>query len=63
MTMKGLAMRSPAQRSAAFRFPAHSIAGRAGTSLKHEHAIPWGHRLAPGRSRTAKAPAVKMQAR
>jgi uncharacterized protein len=37
MTMKGLAMRSPAQRSAAFRFPAHSIAGRAGTSLKHEH--------------------------
>jgi len=35
--MKGLAMRSPAQRSAAFRFPAHSIAGRAGTSLKHEH--------------------------
>jgi len=35
--MKRLAMRSAAQASAAFRFPAHSIAGRAGTSLKHEH--------------------------
>jgi uncharacterized protein (UPF0276 family) len=35
--MKRLAMRSTAQASAVFRFPAHSIAGRAGTSLKHEH--------------------------
>jgi uncharacterized protein len=35
--MKRLAMRSAAQASAVFRFPAHSIAGRAGTSLKHEH--------------------------
>jgi hypothetical protein len=34
--MKGLAMRSAAQASA-FRFPAHSIAGRVGTSFKHEH--------------------------
>jgi uncharacterized protein len=37
MTMTGLAVRSAAQTSAAFRFPAYSIAGRAGTSLKHEH--------------------------
>jgi Protein of unknown function (DUF692) len=37
MTMKRLAMRSAAQPSAFLRFPAHSIAGRAGTSLKHEH--------------------------
>jgi uncharacterized protein (UPF0276 family) len=35
--MKGLAMRSAAQASAVLRFPAHSIAGRVGTSLKHEH--------------------------
>jgi uncharacterized protein len=35
--MKGLAMRSAAHASAAFRFPAHSIAGRVGTSFKHEH--------------------------
>jgi uncharacterized protein (UPF0276 family) len=35
--MKRLAMRSAAQASAVFHFPAHSIAGRAGTSLKHEH--------------------------
>jgi len=35
--MKRLAMRSPAQASAALRFPAHSIAGRVGTSFKHEH--------------------------
>lgn len=35
--MKGLAMHSAGQASAAFRFPAHSIAGRAGTSFKHEH--------------------------
>jgi uncharacterized protein (UPF0276 family) len=35
--MKKLAMRSAAQESAAFRFPAHSIACRVGTSLKHEH--------------------------
>jgi len=35
--MKTLAMRSAAQASAALRFPAHSIAGRVGTSLKHEH--------------------------
>jgi uncharacterized protein len=35
--MKRLAMRSAAQASAALRFPAHSIAGRVGTSLKHEH--------------------------
>ena len=35
--MKGLAMRSAAQASAALRFPAHSIAGRVGTSFKHEH--------------------------
>jgi hypothetical protein len=37
MTMRRLAIRSAAQTSAAFRFPAHSIAGRTGTSLKHEH--------------------------
>ncbi len=35
--MKRLAMRSAAQASAALRFPAHSVAGRVGTSLKHEH--------------------------
>lgn len=35
--MKGLAMHSAGQASAAFRFPAHSIAGRAGTSFKPEH--------------------------
>ena len=35
--MKSLAMRSAGQASAALRFPAHSIAGRVGTSLKHEH--------------------------
>jgi uncharacterized protein (UPF0276 family) len=35
--MKGLAMPSAGQASAALSFPAHSIAGRAGTSLKHEH--------------------------
>jgi uncharacterized protein (UPF0276 family) len=35
--MKRPAMRSAAQASAAFRFPAHSIAGRVGTSFKHEH--------------------------
>jgi len=35
--MKRLAMRSAAHASTAFRFPAHSIAGRVGTSLKHEH--------------------------
>jgi uncharacterized protein len=35
--MKSLAMRAAAQASAAFRFPAHSIAGRVGTSLKPEH--------------------------
>ena len=35
--MKKLAVRSAAQASAAFRFPAHSIAGRVGTSFKHEH--------------------------
>jgi uncharacterized protein len=35
--MTRLAMRSAAQASAALRFPAHSIAGRVGTSLKHEH--------------------------
>jgi len=35
--MKTLAMRSAAQASAALCFPAHSIAGRVGTSLKHEH--------------------------
>jgi uncharacterized protein len=35
--MTRLAMRSAGQASAAFRFPAHSIAGRVGTSLKHEH--------------------------
>jgi len=33
--MKKLAMRSAAQASAAFGFPA--IAGRVGTSFKHEH--------------------------
>jgi uncharacterized protein len=35
--MKRLTMRGAAQASAALRFPAHSIAGRVGTSLKHEH--------------------------
>jgi hypothetical protein len=35
--MKRLAMCSIGQSSAAFRFPAHSIAGRIGTSFKHEH--------------------------
>jgi uncharacterized protein len=35
--MKRLAMCSAGQASAAFRFPAHSIAGRVGTSFKHEH--------------------------
>jgi uncharacterized protein len=35
--MKRRAMRSAAQASAALRFPAHCIAGRVGTSLKHEH--------------------------
>jgi uncharacterized protein (UPF0276 family) len=35
--MKTLAMRGAAQASAALHFPAHSIAGRVGTSLKHEH--------------------------
>jgi uncharacterized protein len=35
--MKRLAMRSAAQASAALRFPAHSIAGRVGTSFKQEH--------------------------
>src|SRR5258708_29796916 len=35
--MKTLAMRSAAKASAALCFPAHSIAGRVGTSLKHEH--------------------------
>jgi uncharacterized protein len=35
--MKRLAMRSAAQASAELCFPAHSIAGRVGTSLKHEH--------------------------
>jgi uncharacterized protein (UPF0276 family) len=35
--MKGLGMHSAGQASAALRFPAHSIAGRAGISFKHEH--------------------------
>jgi uncharacterized protein (UPF0276 family) len=35
--MKGLAMHSAGQAPAALRFPAHSIAGCAGTSFKHEH--------------------------
>jgi uncharacterized protein len=35
--MKGPAMHSAGQASAASRFPAHSIAGRVGTSFKHEH--------------------------
>jgi uncharacterized protein (UPF0276 family) len=35
--MKGLAMPAAGQASAALPFPAHSIAGRVGTSLKHEH--------------------------
>lgn len=35
--MKRPAIRSAAQAPAAFRFPAHSIAGRVGTSFKHEH--------------------------
>src|SRR5215468_2304997 len=35
--MNELAMRSAGQASASFRFPAHSIAGRVGTSFKHEH--------------------------
>ena len=35
--MKTLTMRSAAHASAALHFPAHPIAGRVGTSLKHEH--------------------------
>jgi len=35
--MKRLAMRSAGQAPVAFRFPAHSITGRVGTSFKHEH--------------------------
>lgn len=35
--MRRLATRSAAQTSATLHFPAHSLAGRAGTSLKHEH--------------------------
>ena len=35
--MKELAMHLAGQASPAFRFPAHSIAGRVGTSFKHEH--------------------------
>ena len=35
--MKAPAMHSAGQASAASRFPAHSIAGRVGASLKHEH--------------------------
>jgi hypothetical protein len=35
--MKKVAMRSAAQASAALRFSAHSLAGRVGTSFKHEH--------------------------
>jgi uncharacterized protein len=35
--MKKLAMRSAAQASAAFHFPAYSISSRVGTSFKHEH--------------------------
>jgi uncharacterized protein len=35
--MKRPAMRGAAQASVALRFPAHSIAGRVGTSFKHEH--------------------------
>jgi uncharacterized protein len=35
--MKGLAMHSAGRTSTAFRFPAHSISGRAGTSFKAEH--------------------------
>ena len=35
--MKRLAMCSAGQASAAVRLPAHSIAGRVGTSFKHEH--------------------------
>jgi uncharacterized protein (UPF0276 family) len=35
--MKAPAMDSAGQASAASRFPAHSIAGRVGASLKHEH--------------------------
>ncbi|MBO0753335.1 MAG: DUF692 family protein, partial [Bradyrhizobiaceae bacterium] len=35
--MKGLATDSAAQASATFRFPAHSVAGRVGTSFKPEH--------------------------
>jgi len=33
-------MRSAVQASAALRFPAHSVAGRVGTSFKHEHLQP-----------------------
>jgi uncharacterized protein (UPF0276 family) len=35
--MKAPAMHSAGQALAAFRFPAHSIAGRVGTSFKHEY--------------------------
>jgi uncharacterized protein len=35
--MKGPAKHSAGPASAAFRFPAHSITGRVGTSFKHEH--------------------------
>ena len=35
--MKAPAIHSAGQASAAFRFPAHSVAGRVGTSFKHEH--------------------------
>ena len=38
--MKRPAMRSAVQASAALRFPAHSVAGRVGTSFKHEHLQP-----------------------
>ena len=37
--MNRLATRSAGQAPAAFRFPAHSIAGRAGASFKHEHLL------------------------
>ena len=35
--MNGLTARSDSHTSGTFRFPEHSIAGRAGTSLKHQH--------------------------
>src|SRR5215467_7507839 len=38
--MKRPAMRSAVQASATLRFPAHSVAGRVGTSFKHEHLQP-----------------------